>query len=103
MDRNNANPEKIAIDSRELIRSGAIKEANLSLMYALFELLVRIQENNACNKMNLRNLCIVFSPTLNIPVTILQPLIVDFNCIFKNEPPVKKTDRERIDIHIPHV
>lgn len=103
VDRNNANPEKTAIDFRELIRSSAIKEANLSLMYALFELLVRIQENNACNKMNLRNLCIVFSPTLNIPVTILQPLIVDFNCIFKNESPVKKSDRERIDIHIPHV
>lgn len=103
VERNSSNPENTAYGLRELIRSGAIKEANLSLMYALFELLVRIQENNAHNKMNLRNLCIVFSPTLNIPVSILQPLIVDFNCIFKNEAPVPKIEREELDIHIPRV
>lgn len=103
VDRNSSTPEDIALDFRGLIRSGAIKEANLSLMYALFELLVRIQDNSGSNKMNLRNLCIVFSPTLNIPVTILQPLIVDFNCIFKNEAPVKKSEREKLSINIPHV
>ncbi|QLL30890.1 hypothetical protein HG536_0A07050 [Torulaspora globosa] len=103
VDSNHQNPSQIAIKFRNLINSGAVPQANVSLMYALFELLVRIEEKNFYNKMNLRNLCIVFSPTLNIPVTILQPLIIDFNCIFKGESPIELNEREHLDLNIPQL
>ncbi|QLQ81505.1 hypothetical protein HG537_0F02660 [Torulaspora globosa] len=103
VDSNHQDPSQIAIEFRNLMNSGAVPKANVSLMYALFELLVRIEEKNSCNKMNLRNLCIVFSPTLNIPVTILQPLIIDFNCIFKGETPIELNKREQLDLNIPQL
>ena len=71
-DENHNNPVQISLGFRELIKSGVVPHANVSLMYALFELLVRINENNKFNKMNLRNLCIVFSPTLNIPISTVS-------------------------------
>lgn len=103
VDSNHQNPSQIAIEFRSLMNSGAVPQANVSLMYALFELLVRIEEKHSYNKMNLRNLCIVFSPTLNIPVTILQPLIIDFNCIFKGGTPVELKEREHLDLNIPQL
>lgn len=103
VDSNPKNPMQIAIDFRNVVNSGVIPKANISLMYALFELLVRIEEKNSYNKMNLRNLCIVFSPTLNVPVTILEPLILDFDCIFNNGPPVDESEREQLDLHIPQM
>ena len=103
VDMNHDNPAKIALGFRDIIGSGKIPHQNLSLMYALFELLLRINENSRYNKMNLRNLCIVFSPTLNIPIGVLQPFIVDFACIFKGADPIPDSSREQIDIHIPNV
>ncbi|CAI4054360.1 hypothetical protein SUVZ_16G1720 [Saccharomyces uvarum] len=103
VDENHNDPVQVSLGFRELVQSGVVPHANLSLMYALFELLVRINENSKFNKMNLRNLCIVFSPTLNIPITMLQPFITDFACIFHGEEPIKEEERERVDIHIPQV
>ena len=103
VDNNYNNQSKIAIEFRNLIKNGTVPTANVSLMYSLFELLVRINENNKINKMNLKNLCIVFSPTLNIPINILQPFIVDFACIFKGEAPIDESKREGLDIHIPQM
>ncbi|CAI4904313.1 CKB_collapsed_G0054310.mRNA.1.CDS.1 [Saccharomyces cerevisiae] len=103
VDENHNNPVQISLGFKELIESGLVPHANLSLMYALFELLVRINENSKFNKMNLRNLCIVFSPTLNIPISMLQPFITDFACIFQGGEPVKEEEREKVDIHIPQV
>ncbi|AQZ12062.1 BEM3 (YPL115C) [Zygosaccharomyces parabailii] len=103
VDENHDNPAQVALEFRNLINSDVVPAANTSLMYALFELLVRINENNRANKMNLRNLCIIFSPTLNIPVTILQPFIIDFSCIFQDGQPVEQYLREKIDLHIPGV
>ena len=96
-------PAVIAKEFRRLIKDGTVPHSNVSLMFALFELLTRINDNCKNNKMNLRNLCIVFSPTLNIPITMLQPFIVDFNCIFKGEEPIDDERRERLDVHIPQV
>ena len=96
-------PAVIAKEFRKLIKDGTVPHSNVSLMFALFELLTRINDNCKNNKMNLRNLCIVFSPTLNIPITMLQPFIVDFNCIFKGEEPIDDERRERLDVHIPQV
>lgn len=101
VDNHHDNPTQIAIEFRNIIKSNAVSKPNVSLMYALFELLIRINENSRANKMNLRNLCIVFSPTLNIPVTVLQPFITDFSCIFQDGQPVDQQKRENIDLHIP--
>lgn len=102
-DEHHDDPSQIAYKFRDLIRSGCIPEPNLSLMYCLFELLLRIQDNQRFNKMNARNLCIVFSPTLNVPVTILQPLIIDFVCIFQGGEPIEQDRRQDLDVHIPQV
>lgn len=93
----------IALKFREIVQLGKIPPENLSLMYVLFELLVKINNNNKVNKMNLRNLCIVFSPTLNIPVNILHPFIADFECIFQGKPPISQDERENIELHIPQM
>ncbi|KAG0658117.1 hypothetical protein C6P45_002283 [Maudiozyma exigua] len=103
VDDHHDDPHGMAIEFRKIVRDRQVPHANISLMYALFELLTRINENNKINKMNLRNLCIVFSPTLNIPITMLQPFIVDFNCIFKDGEPISNENREELDIHIPGV
>lgn len=103
VEEHHENPTQVALEFRGLIKANMISPSNVSLMYALFELLVRINENSRANKMNLRNLCIVFSPTLNIPVTVLQPFITDFNCIFHDGQPVDQQKREKIDLHIPGV
>lgn len=101
---NNAKDEgEIALSFRELVLSGSIPQENISLMYVLFELLLKISQKSSVNKMNLRNLCIVFSPTLNISVNILQPFIVDFECIFQGKQPVENSVREKLDIHIPQM
>ncbi|CAB4252753.1 similar to Saccharomyces cerevisiae YPL115C BEM3 Rho GTPase activating protein (RhoGAP) involved in control of the cytoskeleton organization [Maudiozyma barnettii] len=103
VDDHHDDPYTIAIEFRKIIRDKQVPHANISLMYALFELLTRINENHKINKMNLRNLCIVFSQTLNIPITMLQPFIVDFNCVFKDGEPIRNENREELDIHIPGV
>lgn len=103
VDDHHNDPNAIALEFRKFIQAGQVPHSNVSIMFALFELLTRINQNSKYNKMNLRNLCIVFSPTLNIPIAMLQPFIVDFNCIFKGEEPVSNEKREEIDIHIPGV
>ncbi|CCE64660.1 hypothetical protein TPHA_0I01540 [Tetrapisispora phaffii CBS 4417] len=103
VDENYNKPSIIAQEFRNVINSGSVPDTSIAMMYALFELLVRITQNNKINKMNLKNLCIVFSPTLNIPINILQPFIVDFGCIFKNEEPVPDSERSEVDIHIPQL
>ncbi|SCW03443.1 LAFE_0G10528g1_1 [Lachancea fermentati] len=102
-DRSMGNDRETALRFRDLIKSSRLLPENLSLMFALFELLVNINKKSRINKMNLRNLCIVFSPTLNIPVNVLQPFIVDFNCIFNGENPVDDSQRKQLDIHIPQM
>ncbi|GAV55139.1 hypothetical protein ZYGR_0AS04630 [Zygosaccharomyces rouxii] len=100
-DDHHDNPAQIALEFKNIVKGSSVPQPNISLMYALFELLIRINENSRANKMNLRNLCIVFSPTLNIPVTVLQPFITDFSCIFQDGQPVDQQKREKIDLHIP--
>lgn len=96
-------PDEIALKFRELVHGEKMQKENYSLMYVLFELLVKINDNNKVNKMNLRNLCIVFSPTLNIPVNILQPFITDFRCIFQGTDPLNNEERQNVDVYIPQI
>ncbi|AAS54720.2 AGR230Wp [Eremothecium gossypii ATCC 10895] len=101
VERNGDDSKLIALEFRALVNSGRIAKEYVALMYALFELLVKITENSKYNKMNLRNLCIVFSPTLNIPVNILHPFITDFGCIFQDKAPME--NGPPVNIHIPQI
>lgn len=59
---------------------------NLALLRALARFLIAIVNNSDVNKMNIRNVGIVFAPTLNIPAPIFLTFLTDYNTIF-GEPP----------------
>lgn len=60
--------------------------ANLQLLRATCEYLLEVTENAAQNKMSVRNMGIVFSPTTNIPTPVFNLLLSDFAAIFDNKP-----------------
>jgi RalA-binding protein 1 len=59
---------------------------NYALLRALTAHLILIVANSALNKMTLRNIGIVFSPTLGIPAGIFSELVSHFGAIFDDEP-----------------
>lgn len=59
---------------------------NYALLRALTAHLILIVQNSASNKMTLRNIGIVFSPTLGIPAGIFSELVSHFGPIFDAEP-----------------
>ena len=85
-----------------LSSEGNISKVNYDLCYVIFGFLKYVIENLSRNKMSLRNVCIVFVPTLNISLDILSTLLVDYDCIFAGGDPVPDHAREVLDIHIPN-
>ena len=75
---------------------------HFDICFVIFRFLGQIIANSASNRMNLRNVCIVFVPTLNIPLEILSALLVDFDCIFEHGQPVPNDRREVLDLYIPN-
>ncbi|MCJ1463005.1 hypothetical protein MMC07_001609 [Pseudocyphellaria aurata] len=59
-----------------------LPQANWTLIRALSEFLIGIVNNSNVNKMSVRNVCIVFSPTLNIHAPVFSTFITDFDSIF---------------------
>jgi RalA-binding protein 1 len=59
---------------------------NYALLRALTAHLILIVRNSATNKMTLRNIGIVFSPTLGIPAGIFSELVSSFGPIFDDDP-----------------
>lgn len=59
---------------------------NYALLRALTAHLILIVRNCTVNKMTLRNIGIVFSPTLGIPAGIFSELVSHFGAIFDDEP-----------------
>lgn len=59
---------------------------NYALLRALTAHLILIVQNSAHNKMTLRNIGIVFSPTLGIPAGIFSELVSNFGPIFDAQP-----------------
>ncbi|KAI8867985.1 hypothetical protein GQ42DRAFT_125902, partial [Ramicandelaber brevisporus] len=55
---------------------------NYTLLRAISALLVRVVRMSNINKMSLRNIGMVFSPTLGIPAQLLTFFIVDFDALF---------------------
>ncbi|KAG9055408.1 hypothetical protein FS842_002257 [Serendipita sp. 407] len=56
--------------------------ANYSLLRAMSAHLILIVQNSAINKMTMRNVGIVFSPTLGIPAGILSLMLGEFDRVF---------------------
>ncbi|KAM3507006.1 hypothetical protein MY11210_007327 [Beauveria gryllotalpidicola] len=75
--------EKIAVMAHLVQR---LPEANLTLLKYLISFLIRIINNSAVNKMTVRNVGIVFSPTLNIPAPVFATFLQNFEGIFGIDP-----------------
>ncbi|KAL9109318.1 MAG: hypothetical protein Q9227_006073 [Pyrenula ochraceoflavens] len=60
---------------------------NRALLRILSLYLIEVIEKADRNKMNVRNVGIVFSPTLNIPAPVFSMFLTDFDAIFGREPP----------------
>lgn len=56
--------------------------ANYSLLRAMSAHLILIVQNSQVNKMTMRNVGIVFSPTLGIPAGILSMMLGEFDRVF---------------------
>jgi RalA-binding protein 1 len=55
---------------------------NFSLLRALSEYLLEVVNNSEKNKMGVRNVGIVFAPTLNIPAPVFAQFLNDFKAVF---------------------
>ncbi|KAJ0160209.1 putative Rho-type GTPase-activating protein 2 [Colletotrichum tanaceti] len=75
--------EKIAAVS-ELVQR--LPQANATLLKYLIAFLIKIINNADMNKMTVRNVGIVFSPTLNIPAPVFAMLLQNYFGIFGLEP-----------------
>ncbi|CAG8556213.1 10285_t:CDS:2 [Cetraspora pellucida] len=58
--------------------------ANYTLLRALTGHLIRVVQNSEINKMTVRNIGIVFSPTLGIPAGVFSLFMAEFDYIFTN-------------------
>ncbi|KAJ7257866.1 hypothetical protein B0H12DRAFT_1282145 [Mycena haematopus] len=78
------------VDAQERIKElsqliAALPIANYSLLRALTAHLILIVQNAAVNKMTMRNVGIVFSPTLGIPAGVFSLMLGEFNRVFNVE------------------
>jgi len=75
------------VDPQERIKElsqliAALPLANYSLLRALTAHLILIVQNSSTNKMTMRNVGIVFSPTLGIPAGVFSLMLGEFNRVF---------------------
>ncbi|KAG8525504.1 uncharacterized protein KY384_009148 [Bacidia gigantensis] len=59
-----------------------LPKPNFTLLRALCDYLVTVISKSDLNKMDTRNVCIVFSPTLNIPMPLMISFLSNFDAIF---------------------
>lgn len=62
-----------------------LPKVNWTLIRALSAFLIGIINNSDVNKMGIRNVGIVFAPTLNIPAPVFAMFLTDFDSIFSEE------------------
>ncbi|KAL1696531.1 hypothetical protein GGG16DRAFT_84931 [Schizophyllum commune] len=75
------------VDAQERIRElsqliSMLPLANYSLLRALTAHLILVVQNSSVNKMTIRNVGIVFSPTLGIPAGVFSLMLGEFNRVF---------------------
>ncbi|EAZ63943.2 hypothetical protein PICST_66478 [Scheffersomyces stipitis CBS 6054] len=96
-------PVSLALIFKEFINDrNNVDKIHYDMCYVIFKFLSQIIAQNQINRMNLRNVCIVFVPTLNISLEVLSTCLVDFEYIFENGKPTPDKDREVLDLHIPN-
>lgn len=78
-----------------------INRIHYDFCYSIFGFLRSVIGKSSTNKMSLKNLCIVFVPTLNISIDVLSACLTDFDCIFGNAEPIPDEERQTLDLHIP--
>jgi RalA-binding protein 1 len=59
-----------------------LPKPNLALISALSQFLIQIVDNADVNKMTLRNVGIVFAPTLNMPAPVFSLFLTEYDNIF---------------------
>ncbi|KAL8939755.1 MAG: hypothetical protein Q9211_002591, partial [Gyalolechia sp. 1 TL-2023] len=74
-----SRPRKIAAYNILVHR---LPKANWTLIRALSAFLINIVNSSDVNKMSVRNVGIVFSPTLNIPAPVFSMFLTEFDAIF---------------------
>jgi len=85
------------VDPQERIKElsyliAALPIANYTLLRALTAHLILIVQNSSVNKMTMRNVGIVFSPTLGIPAGVFSLMLGEFNRVFNVD-----TDTDRLE------
>ena len=78
-----------------------LPKANWHLIRALSAFLIGIISNSDINKMNVRNVGIVFAPTLNIPSGVFSTFLTDFDTIFGEEPEAGSTPPPEVSVTEP--
>ncbi|CAE7224642.1 unnamed protein product [Rhizoctonia solani] len=78
-----ADPQERVSELASLISQ--LPLANYSLLRALTAHLILIVQNSHVNKMTMRNVGIVFSPTLGIPAGVFSLMLNEFNRVFSVE------------------
>jgi RhoGAP domain len=68
--------------------------ANYSLLRALTAHLILIVQNSSVNKMTMRNVGIVFSPTLGIPAGVFSLMLGEFNRVFNVDADTDEIDSQ---------
>ena len=63
-----------------------LPSVNFELLRALSEYLLEVTDNVEKNKMSIRNMGIVFSPTINIPPPVFNLFLSEFEAIFGSDP-----------------
>ncbi|KAF8343429.1 hypothetical protein F5887DRAFT_972854 [Amanita rubescens] len=90
------------VDPQERIRElsqliAALPLPNYTLLRALTAHLILIVQNSAVNKMTMRNVGIVFSPTLGIPAGVFSLMLGEFNRVFNVDAIDEETGTEGSD------
>ncbi|KAL8952432.1 MAG: hypothetical protein Q9222_001667 [Ikaeria aurantiellina] len=93
-----SKPRKIAAYNMLVHR---LPKANWTLIRSLSAFLIGIVNNSDVNKMSVRNVGIVFSPTLNIPAPVFSMFLTDFDAIFGEEPRMAPAAPMEVSINEP--
>ena len=87
------------VDSQERINElshliASLPVANYSLLRALTAHLILIVQNANVNKMTMRNVGIVFSPTLGIPAGVFSLMLGEFKRVFNVDGTLEDEEKE---------
>jgi len=79
--------------------------SNYSLLRALTAHLISVVQNANVNKMTMRNVGIVFSPTLGIPAGVFSLMLAEFNRVFdvNDDANEAETEADEKDSPVPRV